>query len=126
MDRMAVLKFERREGMASWVVDHLQYITRKETPLDALEIYMQMNDENIHSELVKQDVLVLAGKKDHFIPLKMHEMQIRALTKAGSVTGRVFTEKEYAQNHCQIGNIGLALETMTRWIGERSERRRHR
>ena len=29
MDRMAVLKFENREGMAPWVVDHLKYITRK-------------------------------------------------------------------------------------------------
>src|SRR4030042_5784646 len=38
MNRMAVMKFERREGMASWMVDHLKYITKKKNPLDALRI----------------------------------------------------------------------------------------
>jgi pimeloyl-ACP methyl ester carboxylesterase len=118
MDWMAALKFEGREGMASWVVDHLKYITRKEKPLDALEIYLQLNEENIKSELVKQDVLILAGEKDHFIPLKMHTMQIEALSNARSVTGRVFTCEEHAQNHCQTGNIGLALDVMLRWIAD--------
>lgn len=116
MDRMAVLKFENREGMASWVVDHLKYITKTEKPLDALEIYVLMNEQNIYSELVKQDVLVLSGSEDHFIPFKMHDMQIKALTNAKSVTGRVFTRKEHGQNHCQTGNIGLALDVMVKWI----------
>ena len=120
MNRMAVMKFEQREGMASWVVDHLKYITKKSKPLDALEIYLQMNEQNIHSELVKQDVLILAGKNDHFIPFKMHDMQLTALIHAKSVTDRVFTEKEQAQNHCQVGNIGLALETMIDWIEEKA------
>jgi len=122
MNRMAVLKFEKREGMAPWVVDHLKYITKKEKPLDALEIYLLMNEENIHSELVKQDVLILAGREDHFIPFKVHEMQIRALTNARSVTSRVFTKEEHAQNHCQSGNIGLALDVMVKWIERISER----
>ncbi len=116
MNRMAVMKFEKREGMASWVVDHLKYITKKSKPLDALEIYLQMNEENIHSELVKQDVLILTGREDHFIPFKMHDRQIKALTNAGSVTGRVFTKEEHAQNHCQTGNIGLALDVMVKWM----------
>ena len=102
--------------MASWVVDHLKYITGRERPLDALEIYLQMNEKNIHSELVTQDVLILAGEKDHFIPRKMHRMQIAALKNARSATGRVFTAKESAQNHCQIGNVGLALGVMTEWL----------
>lgn len=120
MNRMAALKFEKRESMAAWVVDHLKYITKKNRPLDALEIYVQMNEQNIHSELVKQDVLVLAGREDHFVPFKMHSMQINALTNARSVTGRVFTREEQAQNHCQIGNIGLALEVMVKWLEEKS------
>jgi pimeloyl-ACP methyl ester carboxylesterase len=118
MNRMAVMKFENREGMASWVVDHLKYITKKTKPLDALELYVLMNDKNIHAELVKQDVLILSGSKDHFIPLKMHDMQIRALMNAKSVTSRIFTEKEQAHNHCQVGNIGLLLDTIDKWIDE--------
>ena len=121
MNRMAIMKFQR-ENMASWVVDHLKFITRKNQPMDALEIYLLMNSQNIHSELVKQDVLILTGKEDHLIPFKMHDMQIRALTNARSVTGRVFTKEEHAQNHCQNGNIGLALQVMLQWIEEKSSR----
>ncbi|MBN1820205.1 MAG: hypothetical protein JW833_05795, partial [Prolixibacteraceae bacterium] len=53
---------------------------------------------------------------DHFIPFKMHEMQLKALVNAKSVTGRIFTKEEYAENHCQTGNFELALKTMIEWI----------
>jgi hypothetical protein len=49
----------------------------------------------------------------------MHNLQIQALTNAKSVTDRVFTEDESAENHCQIGNIGLALDAMLSWIEEK-------
>lgn len=88
--------------------------------MDAFEVWLQMNETNLHSELVTQDVLILTGREDHFIPFKMHDMQIRALTNARSVTARVFSKEEHAQNHCQIGNIGLALDVMVDWIKERS------
>jgi hypothetical protein len=69
---------------------------------------------------VRQDVLILTGREDHFIPFKMHDMQVKALTNARSVTGRVFTREEQAQNHCQIGNVGLAIDVMVKWIEEKS------
>jgi len=77
---------------------------------------LQLNEENIHSELVKQDVLILTSRNDHFIPFKMHEMQLMALVNAKSVTGRIFTKEEHAENHCQTGNLELALKTMIEWI----------
>jgi tRNA/tmRNA/rRNA uracil-C5-methylase (TrmA/RlmC/RlmD family) len=46
----------------------------------------------------------------------MHEMQIKALVNAKSVTERIFTKEEHADNHCQIGNFGLPLKTMYEWI----------
>jgi len=121
VDRMATKKF-RGEGMAAWMVEHLMYITKKTKPLDALEIYMLMNEQNMHPELVRQDVLILAGREDHFIPFRMFNKQIRALANARSVTGRVFTRKENAQNHCQTGNVGLALDVVIRWLNEKSSR----
>jgi len=75
-----------------------------------------MNEENLHSELVDQDTLILTGRGDHFIPYKLHDRQIALLSNTRSLTDRVFTEAESAQNHCQIGNVGLALDTMTAWI----------
>lgn len=104
------------------MVKHLMYITKKTKPMDALETYLLMNEENIHSELVRQDVLILSGREDHFIPFKMHRKQLNALTNARSVSGRVFAKQEHAQNHCQTGNIGLALDVMVKWIEEKSFR----
>jgi hypothetical protein len=40
------------------------------------------------------------------------------LTAARSVTARVFTTAESAQNHCQIGNMGLALKVILGWLDE--------
>jgi len=43
-------------------------------------------------------------------------MEIALLTNARSVTARLFTRAESAQNHCQAGNYGLALDTIVGWL----------
>jgi hypothetical protein len=45
--------------------------------------------------------------------------QIQWLTSARSLTARLFTRKEHAQNHVHIGNVGLSLQLMADWIIER-------
>ena len=61
-------------------------------------------------------VVPMRQKAFQFIPYKLHDRQLELLSNARSLTDRVFTKAEFAQNHCQIGNVGLALETMTAWI----------
>ena len=97
------------------------YITKKDNPLDASKMMLEMSEENLHSDLVKQDVLILTGEEDHFIPLKMHHKQVNALTNANSITEKIFTREEQGQNHCQIGNFGLAVDVMAKWIKNHSE-----
>jgi hypothetical protein len=41
---------------------------------------------------------------------------VLTLTAAPSVSARVFTEAEQAQNHCQVGNQGLALQVILGWL----------
>ena len=106
--------------MEAWMTSNLMYMTKTKTPMDAFEVWLQLNEKNLHSELVKQDVLILTGREDHFIPFKMHDMQVKALINAQSVTDKVFTRETNAHNHCQIGNIGLALDVITKWIAEKS------
>ena len=120
-NKMVLRAIKKGRGMDAWQGAQMMYITMKETPVDAFEeVFLQMNEKNLHSDLVQQDVLILTGRNDHFIPFRAHDMQVKALTNAKSVTGRVFTKEDHAQNHCQIGNIGLALDVMVRWIGEKS------
>jgi len=111
-----ILKQMDKDLSYAWFVNHLMYITNKEAPLEALKMLTTINEENLHSEKVTQDVLILTGKDDHMIPLKMHNMQMKALSNAHSLTGHVFTEKDTGQHHCQVGNLELALETMLDWI----------
>lgn len=68
------------------------------------------------SSLIKQDVPVMAGAEDHIIPLDHFYCQIEALTHVRTKTSRLFTREDQAQNHCQIGNLGLAVDTITGWI----------
>ena len=107
---------KKGRGMQAWQAAQLMYVTGEEVPMDAFEVMFRMNEGNLHSDMVKQDVLILTGRDDHFIPFRAHDMQVNALTNARSVTARVFTKEEHAQNHCQIGNVGLALEVMVDWL----------
>jgi len=100
----------------AWFVNHLMDITNHKVPIDAFDVLLQFNEENLSSDLITQDVLILTGKEDHLIPFKTHQMQINALVNARSVTGRVFSREEEAQNHCQVGNLKLALKEMAEWI----------
>jgi len=119
-NKMAMKSIQKGKGLEAWMTANLMYITKKKTPMDAFGFWLQLNEENLHSDMVKQDVLILTGRNDHFIPFKMHDKQVKALTNAKSVTARVFTKEEQAHNHCQIGNIGLALDVMVKWIEKKS------
>jgi len=116
----AMVKKMKKNLQYSWFVNNLMYITNKEVPIEGFDVLLQINEENLHSDLIQQDVLILTGRKDHMIPFKMHNMQVKALIHAKSVTGRIFTKEEHAQNHCQIGNLGLALDVMVKWIDGKS------
>ncbi|MEG3224460.1 MAG: hypothetical protein BME94_02785 [Methanobacteriales archaeon Met13] len=102
--------------MEAWTTSNLMYITDKKMPLDAMELAFRMNEENMYSERIKQDVLLLSGRQDHFIGFKMHKKQVDVLINAKSVTDRVFIKQDQAQNHCQVGNTVLALKTMLEWL----------
>ncbi|MFC1904758.1 hypothetical protein ACFLXT_03230 [Chloroflexota bacterium] len=77
----------------SWFVNNLMYMTKKDVPIEAFDVLMQFNEENLHSDMVKQDVLILTGKEDNLVPFKMHALQVKALANAKSVTSRIFTKR---------------------------------
>lgn len=108
-------------GMQAWQGAQIMYVAKKEDPMDAFEeVFLKKNEKNLYSDLVKGDVLILTGRDYHFIPFRTHKMQVKALTKAISVTAKVFTKETEANNYCRIGNIGLALDAMVKWIEEKS------
>jgi pimeloyl-ACP methyl ester carboxylesterase len=115
-NRISLNGIEKEKGLDAWMGAQLLYITMKPTPMEAFEVWLALNEDNLHSDKVKQDVLILTGAKDHFIPLKAHHMQVAALTNARSIDAKIFTEETQAHNHCQVGNTGLALKVMIDWM----------
>ena len=87
------------------------------TPCEYFNYIRRFNTKET-SKLITQDVLVLAGEGD--IYTVFYDEQIKALTNAKSVTGRLFTKEECADHHCQVGNMGLLLKTIIDWIEEKT------
>lgn len=85
------------------------------TPFEYLKKIQKEKTDDI-SYLVDQDVLLLAGQEDFGVPVDHFYKQIEALQNVRSLTARLFTRKEQAQDHCQVGNLGLVLDTITNWI----------
>lgn len=65
---------------------------------------------------VRADALLLAGAEDHYVPVTQLADQINTLAAACSVTARVFTREEQAQNHVQAGNIALSVRVILSWL----------
>jgi alpha-beta hydrolase superfamily lysophospholipase len=112
----AMLRKAKKDIEYSWFINNLMYITGTTTPIEAFDVLFQFSEENLRSDLVQQDVLVLTGKEDHLVPYKTHNLQVKALLNARSVTSRVFLNEEHAGSHCQMGNLGLAFDVMREWI----------
>jgi pimeloyl-ACP methyl ester carboxylesterase len=72
------------------------------------------------SPRIRQDVLLMAGTHDHFIPVEQVFEQGRVLTAARSTTIRIFTADEHAHMHCQLGNFPLLISVIESWAEERA------
>jgi len=104
---------------ADHVINQWMYITGSNTPAawNALLEHYSVSDV---AAQIRQDVLLLAGAADHMIPVKEYDNNMKGMVNARSLTGRIFTAEEHAQNHCQVGNLKLALDVILDWVGEKS------
>jgi len=97
------------------VVSQWMYITGVDTPAQWNAMIEHYSVSDIASR-VQQDVLLMAGEDDHMIPLKEYMKNESGFCNARSITGKVFNADEQASNHCQVGNIKLALDVILDWV----------
>jgi pimeloyl-ACP methyl ester carboxylesterase len=109
----------KRDLYSQWGISQGMHVTGCKTPYEFFFKLKQYNGYAASSQIMG-DVLIMAGTEDHFVPMEQFYKQLKLLTGAKSVTGRIFTGGEQAQSHCQIGNLGLAAEYMLGWIEEHS------
>lgn len=105
----------KKSPVAEWGIREGMHVTGTSSPYEFFQKIKQFHTVDV-SPLVKQDVLLLAGSEDHYVPKEQFYQQIKMLSNARSVTARLFTHSESAQNHCQAGNYGLALKTIVNWL----------
>ncbi len=105
----------KRDLYSRWGIDQGMHVMGCKTPY---EFFLKLRQYNGYaaSGRVAGDVLIMAGAEDHFVPSEQFFEQLKLLTSARSVTGRIFTSKEQAQSHCQVGNLGLVAAHMVGWI----------
>jgi len=98
-----------------WCIMQGMHITGTKTPFDCLTSLSTHNLEGVLHH-IKQDVLVTEGEDDHLFNVDWIYRIMRELVCACSVTARIFTAREGAEQHCQVGNSALAREEITRWL----------
>ena len=103
--------------VVEWGIQQGMHVTGTNSAFEYLQSVAQFETTDV-SASISQDVLLLAGSEDHYVPVEQWHDQIRMLSNARSITARLFTRSEHAQNHCQVGNFGLALRTIVNWLDE--------
>lgn len=104
-----------KSPMIEWAIHHGMHNMGVPTPYEYLKKINQFQYLDVGMKIT-QDFLLLGAEKDHFIPVEFYKPIIESLPNVKSLTYRLFTEKESAENHCNAGNTKLALDTIINWI----------
>ena len=79
-----------RNMFADWGIGNAEWVFGVDTPAKALAAVRTMRTDDV-SPRITQDVLLMAGAEDHYVPLGQLGAQVQTLTNARSVTARLFT-----------------------------------
>lgn len=107
----------KKSILADWALSQGMYITGTKT---AYEFYQNLAKHTLSGieDNLTQDILLLAGEKDHYIPTNQYYRLKGRIRHARSLTFRLFTEAEGGGQHCQIGNHMLAVNTILDWLDQ--------
>jgi pimeloyl-ACP methyl ester carboxylesterase len=111
----AIARVGRSNPTARWAVSHGMHVSGTADPFAFLEWVTRMNLRAV-SHRIRQDVLIVMGTEDHLVPFEQVYAQAQALTNARSITVRIATAEEQGAQHCQIGNPGLVVDEILRWL----------
>ena len=104
-----------RDLLVRWALTQGMRVTGTTTPYAYLRATRFFRTAGL-SPQVGADVLLLAGNDDHYVPRNQLRDQLATLPNARSVTARIFTAAESGSAHCQVGNLGLAVQVILDWL----------
>jgi alpha-beta hydrolase superfamily lysophospholipase len=105
----------KKEPIINWGIRHGCYA------YEAKDAYgyaqkLKLYDLEPIADKITQDMLIVGASQDHFIDYRMVGREINMLKNVRSLTFRLFTEREDAQNHCNVGNGKLVIDEILNWI----------
>ena len=112
---MMAKRIAQKKPIADWGIAAGMHVTGTSSSYEYFQEIKRFHTADV-SAPITQDILLLAGSEDHLVPRAHFFQQINSLKNARSIAARLFTRGESAQNHCQVGNYGLALRTIVGWL----------
>ncbi|AHF19273.1 Alpha/beta hydrolase superfamily enzyme [Leuconostoc mesenteroides KFRI-MG] len=94
--------------------------TGTDTPYSLLKEIERHTVKGI-GHLVNQNVLLLAGKDDQYVPFNDLVLEQQELTNAKSLETKIFTKETGGEQHCQAGRYDLALVAIQKFLAAHSE-----
>jgi pimeloyl-ACP methyl ester carboxylesterase len=86
----------------SWAYENALWTMGTTNPDDTMEAFSQYRLAPV-ADRIRQDVLILAGAEDHFIPFHQVADFEKSLVNARSVTTRIFDRPSGGGEHCHVG-----------------------
>jgi len=105
----------KKDEMLKWGILHGMYAYGALTPMGYARKLREFTLKGV-SDTITQDILVIAGKEDHFIDPKLFHEEYDLLTNAKSLCFQLYTNQDDAGSHCNVGNMQLTMDTMINWI----------
>lgn len=98
-----------------WKIHKGYELTGETSPLALINNFKRHTMKGLGA-LINQEVLLLAGEDDQYVPLKRLKQIEKELCNAASVTSKVFTKASGGAEHCQAGNPELAFAEICRFL----------
>ncbi|MBR1146648.1 S9 family peptidase [Bradyrhizobium sp. AUGA SZCCT0431] len=114
VDLMVRAKAALSPGFA-WAASNGMWTTGTKRPLDTTKAMQKYSLAGV-AQQIKGDVLILAGADDHFVPIGQVEQFERELTKARSVTTKIYDRASGGAEHCQLGAQTLWHADLFDWM----------
>ncbi len=111
-----ILEIAARKSIdLNWKIMQARELTGESTPFDLIMNLKRHTMKGL-GPLINQDVLLLAGENDQYVPISRLPQIQRELCNAASVTSKIFTQESGGAEHCQVGRLNLAFDAITEFL----------
>ena len=110
-------KMMKQDELVRWNLLHGMYAYDAKTPMEYIARIRKFTLHGI-ADKITQDVLILGAREDHFINPRLFHEEYDLLTNARSLSLRLFSDKDNAGGHCNVGNSKKVLDAMISWLNE--------